>query len=134
MQYIDELVDIHGNQEKMCICSDNGISLSYRELKSLTYIFAGQLIARGIKNKDRIIVLMNNSIEAIISFMSILKSGATYIPINPEISHERIKHVLNCSAPVLIIISAEHSYCESIQKEFQTISTIKINNSNKING
>ena len=78
--------------------------LTFKELNekanSLAYYLKNTL---HIKNNDIIGVMVNRSLEVIISILAILKSGGAYIPIDPTFPQERVTYMLsNSNAKVLL--------------------------------
>ena len=48
-------------------------------------------------------IMVNRSLEMIISILAVLKSGACYIPIDPEYPQDRIEYMLNNSNAKLLL-------------------------------
>ncbi|MCJ8347283.1 AMP-binding protein, partial [bacterium] len=44
---------------------------------------ARYLVKKGVKQGDNVAILMDRSIEFVISVFAIIKSGAAFLPINP---------------------------------------------------
>ncbi|GAB1855541.1 class I adenylate-forming enzyme family protein [Flavobacteriaceae bacterium MHTCC 0001] len=64
----------------------------------------------GVKRGDRVIVLLGNTIETVISFWGILKAGAIVIPLGTELKPNKIEYILNDSgAKVLITNNTIHT-------------------------
>lgn len=55
------------------------------------------MIEEGIKQEDVVGIMINRSSEMIIGLISIIKSGATYLPIDPEYPLDRISYMLENS-------------------------------------
>lgn len=66
-------------------------------------------LAHYLKNKNAQIVaiLLDKSVELIVSILAVLKSGGCYIPISPEYPQNRINHILNASNCNLLITSKD---------------------------
>lgn len=79
-------------------------SLSYNELNLKANQYAGYLSDKMIDaTSNNIAVVMDSSIHYIISILSILKAGYTYVPIDPQYPAERIKYILEkCKAKLVI--------------------------------
>jgi len=61
------------------------------------------LINLGIKRQDRVIVLLNNSPEAVISIYGILKSGAVFAVLDSTLKGEKLRYIIeNAQAHTLI--------------------------------
>lgn len=57
--------------------------LSYAELEALSNQLSALLKGRGVKRGDRVGILLNKSLESIVSVFGILKAGAIYVPLDP---------------------------------------------------
>ncbi|BDB61765.1 hypothetical protein RDE2_35590 [Rhodococcus sp. RDE2] len=71
-----------------------GVSLTYGELDSISSRLARQLISRGIGPEDRVAVAVPRSIESVIAWWAVSKSGAAFVPIDPTYPVERIRHMI----------------------------------------
>ncbi|NIM19932.1 MAG: AMP-binding protein [Candidatus Latescibacteria bacterium] len=77
--------------------------ITYSELDSAANRLASALWQSGIEYSDRVAVLLDNGIEAVISIWGILKAGATFLVINPTTKTQKITYILNnCRAAGLI--------------------------------
>ncbi|MGY4713121.1 non-ribosomal peptide synthetase, partial [Mycolicibacterium sp. CBM1] len=81
-------------------------SWTYRELDEVSDRFAHLLAGRGIGPGQRVAVLLPRSAEAIVSILSVLKTGAAYVPIDPAAPSARMQLVLGDAAPVAVITNA----------------------------
>ena len=55
---------------------------TYSEIKDLSDLLAAKLIKDGLKKGDRVLVILPNSIEFVISFYGIQKAGGVVVPFN----------------------------------------------------
>lgn len=82
----------------------NDVRLSYIELNEWSNRLAGYLRkAHGVKQGDLVGILLSKSEWLIVSILGVLKSGAAYLPIDPEYPKERIDYILKDSACKLTI-------------------------------
>ncbi|WP_428742645.1 amino acid adenylation domain-containing protein [Tenacibaculum sp.] len=61
-----------------------------------------------IKRNDVVGVITNYSEDTIISFIAILKLGATYLPLDPLAPDERLKYIIKDTAPKAIVIQLDY--------------------------
>ena len=80
--------------------------------KALGYWFINQ----GIKRQDRIAIILENRPEWPIFYFGILFSGATAVPIDPQLTEQEIKNILSDSEAKLII---NKSNAEEILKDLK---------------
>ena len=77
--------------------------LTYRELNERANSLASYLRSKKIGRNDIVGIMVNRSLEMIISILAVLKSGACYIPIDPEYPQDRIEYMLNNSNTKLLL-------------------------------
>ncbi|MET8091481.1 amino acid adenylation domain-containing protein [Micromonospora sp. NPDC005220] len=80
---------------------------SYAELNALANRLARRLIAAGAGPEQRIAVLLPRSAELVVALLAVLKSGAAYVPVDPDYPAERIAFMLADAAPALVLASPE---------------------------
>jgi amino acid adenylation domain-containing protein len=79
------------------------VELSYAELDARSNQLARYLIQQGIGPDQVIAVLLNRSTNLIVAMLGILKAGAAYLPIDPELPPSRLSYILNdCQAKYVI--------------------------------
>lgn len=78
--------------------------ISYKLLNELSSRFANALIDRGINRQDRVAVYLDNSIESVVSIFGILKAGAVFLVINPQVKSKKLSYILNdCQVKALVL-------------------------------
>ena len=80
-------------------------SISYEELNKKANILAHYLIKRGVRTGDIIGIMINRSIELAIGILAISKTGACYLPIDPDYPKDRISYMLVDSKAKIILVS-----------------------------
>nr|BBD84695.1 non-ribosomal peptide synthetase [Chromobacterium sp.] len=83
--------------------SFQGQALSYAELNARANRLAHALIARGAKPEDLIAVALPRSLELVVSLLAILKTGAAYLPLDPDYPAERLGFMLADAKPRLLL-------------------------------
>lgn len=76
---------------------------TYREVDEMCNQFAQFLLENGLKKGDTIATICTNSLDSIIVTYGIAKAGLIWVPINPGISFEEKKYILNQVKAKLII-------------------------------
>ena len=69
--------------------------VSYRELNAWSSRLARELIAYGAGPEQFVAVAMTRSVESVVALWAVAKSGAGFVPINPEFPAERIAFILS---------------------------------------
>ncbi|MCP4213912.1 MAG: amino acid adenylation domain-containing protein [bacterium] len=84
-----------------------GKSLTYSEFADLTNAGARLLRERGVGAGMIVAVIMEVSLEMIISIYAILEVGAAYLPIEPDSPHHRIRYMLEDSGARMVFTTKE---------------------------
>jgi amino acid adenylation domain-containing protein len=80
---------------------------TYREMDELTNRIAAALRKRGVHERDRIALLLPRTSRLILALFGVLKSGAAYIPCDPEYPADRVKLILEDSEARYIITTED---------------------------
>lgn len=81
--------------------------ISYRRANALANQIAHALLAAGCSGKDRVLVVCENSVEAVILKLGVQKAGLVVAPVNPSLAADVIEDVIRRIAPRLAIVDAE---------------------------
>ncbi|MDE9545738.1 AMP-binding protein, partial [Xenorhabdus bovienii] len=63
--------------------------LSYSELNVWANRLARQLIGQGVGSGDHIVLLFERSIKLVVAQLAVLKAGAVYLPLDPDMPDGR---------------------------------------------
>lgn len=89
--------------------------MTYQELDDRSSYLAYNLIKAGVKKQDYICVISARSIEFVISFLAIMKVGAIYVPIDPDLPQERIRYICgDCNPKVILVEDSVHTVRENV--------------------
>ncbi len=80
-----------------------GERLTYADLDRRANRVAHQLIALGVVPDDRVAICFDRGIELVIGVLGIVKAGAGYAPLDPSYPHERLRYILQNSAPSALV-------------------------------
>ena len=80
-------------------------SLTYEELQQATCRFAHALRALGLHQENRIVLLMQDSVEYPIAFWGALRAGIIPIPLNSLLTTDQYDYVFNDSRAAALVIS-----------------------------
>ncbi len=101
----------------------NNRAYSNIELLTSANKLANGLIKRGIKPKDKIIVLLMNSPEVIISYQAIWRTGAVVVPVIFLLGAKDISHIMKNSEATVVITSKE--FLETVNEARKNVRSIK---------
>ena len=83
--------------------SFEGQIISYQTLNSKANQWANYLIELGVRSNHIVGLIMDRSIEMVISLLAVLKAGGAYLPIDPELPESRLSFILkDAGASVLL--------------------------------
>lgn len=81
-------------------------SITYCELDRQSGLLSGELFQRGVRQGDRVGILFKRSIEAVVALFGIMRTGASYVPIDPAMPAGRMSTILqNCAIRCLLASS-----------------------------
>ena len=80
-----------------------GAVLSYAELDGRANRLARYLVSLGAGPDQLVAVAMERSVELAVVLLAVLKSGAAYLPVDPEYPAERVTFLLGDARPVLLV-------------------------------
>ena len=80
---------------------------TYKEMDEVTSRIAAALRKRGVHERDRVALLLPRTSRLILALFGVLKSGAAYIPCDPEYPADRVKLILEDSEARYIITTAD---------------------------
>ncbi|MFB7258677.1 amino acid adenylation domain-containing protein [Streptomyces nojiriensis] len=78
-------------------------SLSYAELDAAAGRLAADLVRSGAGPERYVAVVLPRSPQLIVALYAVLKSGAAYVPVDPDYPRDRIRYMLDDSAPVCVL-------------------------------
>ncbi len=100
---------------------------TYTETEQTANRLACYLQQQGIKPEDKVVILLPRRAEVIIVMLGILKAGAAYIPLDPEIPAERVNFIMEDADAKLLISSDE--ILEKIGSQFNPFTIYNIDQS-----
>ncbi|KUH89631.1 non-ribosomal peptide synthetase [Mycobacterium sp. GA-1999] len=77
--------------------------LTYRELDEAADRLAHLLAGEGVAAGECVALLLNRSVEAVVSILAVLKTGAAYLPIDPVVPVARMQFMIADAAPLVAI-------------------------------
>ncbi|HEX2925330.1 MAG TPA: amino acid adenylation domain-containing protein, partial [Ruminiclostridium sp.] len=94
-------------EKTAAVCAD--ACLTYYELDLRSDQFAAMLIEEGVKTGDVIAVMMERSINMLVVFLGILKTGAVCLPIDIQYPENRVKFMLKDSITQFLVVDSNLS-------------------------
>ncbi|MFD7028606.1 amino acid adenylation domain-containing protein [Streptomyces sp. NPDC059917] len=87
----------------LAVSAPGGDELTYAQLNERANRLARVLIARGVGPDTYAGVSLPRGSLAIVAFLAVLKSGAAYLPIDPEYPQDRIDFILGDTRPAVVL-------------------------------
>lgn len=101
---LDEWVEsILSKSPDKVIIEQGDIDIPCREFLEYANKLSHWLRQEGVEREDKVIVLLPRCYQVYIAMLGVLKSGAAYIPLDPEIPAERVNFIIADSGAKIII-------------------------------
>lgn len=92
------------------------VPVTWRDYGLMIAEFTLFLINRGIKRGDRVAILGVDSLEWMIANRAVQCLGAIVVPVHANINAEQVAHILNDSAPALLLTDSDKMYTEKVDE------------------
>jgi amino acid adenylation domain-containing protein len=83
-----------------------GRRVSYRVLAGRAWRLAATLQAQGVVKGDRVAILLDNSVEAVVAIYAALAAGAVFMPVSPQVKTDKLRYLLADARPTCLITHA----------------------------
>lgn len=80
--------------------------LTYLELDQAANRLAHALRSVGIGRGDRVVILLENSVESVVSVYGVLKAGGVFMVLHPGFKHDKLALLMGDAEPAAIITDA----------------------------
>ena len=111
-----------GGPERAAVV-DRGRTLSYAELDRASSRLAHALIDHGVRPGDRIGLLLEKSLEAVIALYGALKAGAAYVPLDDQAPARRLAYIAR-DAGIRCLVSSSTSGWRRLTDEGAAFETV----------
>ncbi len=99
----DEQVSAHRDDVALVY---EGRQWTYGEFDSSVNRLARHLLGLGVGPEDRVALAIRRSPELLVGMYAIAKTGAAYVPVDPDQPAERNTYILDTAAPVAIVTTS----------------------------
>ena len=105
-----------------------GARMTYAELERLTDAFGAGLVSQGVKQGERVALLIPNSPQAVIAQLGAWKAGAIVSPLNALYTERELEYALNeIGAETVVTLTPFYAKVKSLQPRTQVKRVIATN-------
>lgn len=111
---------------KICIRTHN-VEISYGEITRRTRSLGTALKQEGVGKGDRVLVILPNIPEFVVSYMAVIGIGAVVVPVNPSYTAWELDHILQDAQPRAVVLEKGRleAYREVLEKiKIRTVITV----------
>jgi excisionase family DNA binding protein len=101
-----------------------GAEFSYAAVNAMSDRLAHCLAASGVVPGDRVMALLGNSLEFVVSCFAVWKAGAILVPDDPAIKSESLGRILEDAAPSALIL--ERNAAEALETAGLGLESVKV--------
>jgi len=105
------------------ICGDD--RLAYQEIDDRASCMAGFLRDLGVLRQDRVAILLDNSVESVVSLFGTLKADAIFLMLSPTMKAHKLSYILNdCQVKALITHTSKSRVVTEAITQAQSLNDI----------
>lgn len=103
---------------------------TYRQINTDADRLASFLVGTGVQKGDRVVILMENSVEYVVAYYGILKAGAVAVPLSTDLKPDGLNPLLAELEPAAIIASSRFErLLQASDLNVANLNTLVIHNS-----
>ncbi|OHU92273.1 MULTISPECIES: non-ribosomal peptide synthetase [Pseudoalteromonas] len=102
-QLFEAHVEHHANKQAVVF---DGEVLTHQQLNEKSYALALYLQSLGVKPDTLVGLCVHRSCDMMVAILAILKAGAAYLPLDPDLPNERLNYMLEDSQVDIILTQA----------------------------
>jgi amino acid adenylation domain-containing protein len=101
-----------------------GKELTYEELNRRSNQLAHSLRESGVRPDARVAICVERGLEMVMALIAVLKAGGGYVPLDPAYPVERLRYMVEDSAPVVLLTQAH--LAERVAEFSRTLQVIDL--------
>jgi amino acid adenylation domain-containing protein len=108
-QLLHELIDHSASSRPDAVAACcNGVCLKYSDLSQQSNQFANYLINQGVARGSMVGLCVDRSVNMLVALLGIMKSGAAYVPLDPEFPQDRISYMVQDAGLNFVVTESAH--------------------------
>ncbi len=108
---IHELFEARAQEQPQEIAVEvDGQALSYRSLEDRANRIANAIRARGIGAHEYVGICLSRGLDLVVALIGVEKSGAAYVPLDPEYPKERLDYMLSEARAGLVVTEERYRH------------------------
>jgi amino acid adenylation domain-containing protein len=92
-------------EKEALICGSRRVT--YQSLETQCRLLSDALTEAGVRRGDRVAVVLENSVEAVVAIFAILRAGGAFVPISPATKEEKLGLILGDSGATALVLPGE---------------------------
>ncbi len=92
--------------DSLAIETETGLAYSWRDLDRASAMLANLLQSLDLSPGARIAVQVDKSVEAVMLYLAVLRSGFVYLPLNTAYKQAELQHFLRDAEPAVVVCTA----------------------------
>ncbi|MFD0266205.1 amino acid adenylation domain-containing protein [Streptomyces sp. NPDC127106] len=102
---LTELVarQVRATPDAPAVVGDGERTLTYRELDERAGRLARILTHHGVGPETFVAVMLHRSVDLVVALLAVLKTGAAYVPVDPDYPSDRVAWMLSDAAPTALV-------------------------------
>lgn len=108
----------------------SGETYTYKELDGLTTKFAHSLANLGVQAGDRVVSMLDNNIDAIVTWLAVNKLCAISVPLNTALRGSFLRHQISDASANILVCEADYlNRVVAIDSELPELKTVLVRGS-----
>jgi len=107
-QVLELRAETHGDKVFLDV-PDAGVTMTYRQVRTLSRRIAHGLTAHGHAPGDRIVIMLDNRVEYLLAWFGSSLAGMAEVPINTAYRGTFLEHQVSTVAPSAVVTSPEYA-------------------------
>ncbi|MFE7183933.1 amino acid adenylation domain-containing protein [Streptomyces erythrochromogenes] len=93
---------VERDPERVAVIGEQG-TLTYGEFNRRANRLAHWLVEQGAGPEQPVAVRIPRSVDLMVAACAVVKSGAAYVPVDPDLPEDRVRHMLGAAKPLLVL-------------------------------